>query len=208
MTANGAEVGTFDLMKAEDRAIPIRRNKVTRNGSGNLVLVITRPESCAGTLSFDAISLGGSWQVGIDNDTSADMGDEAKGAPCIYVMGDVVYTNAQHALVANYKTLSLLFDVPKTSAGKFDYHYQCELSNVKRTATPAHIELNGATIWSSDTLSVGQVIKTEVAAGDLKPGLNELKWSMDASETDSFISFDYHQLKMISPKIGMVLLYR
>ena len=208
VAANGATVGTFDLMDVDKRAIPLRAGKVLRDANGKLTITITRPECCSGTLSFDAISLGGSWQVGIDNGTSADMGDEAKGTACVYVMGDVVYTNAQRALVANYKTLSLLFDVPKTSAGKFDYHYQCELSNIKRTATPAHIELNGTTIWSSDTLAVGQIIKIEIPAGNLKPGLNELKWSMDASETDSFISFDYHKMKMIPPKIGTMLSIR
>ena len=208
VAANGSTVGTFDLMDADKRTIVLRGAHALRNGSGKLVLTISRPEGCQGTLSFDAISLGGSWQVGADDNTSGEMGADTSNTSGVYVMGDTAYKHAQGSLVWSYRTLSLLFDVPKASAGKYGYRYQCELSNLKRAATPVRIELNGTEMWSTNSLAKNQVITLDIASESIKAGLNELKWSMDADESDSFISFDYHKLKMIPPKLGTTLILR
>ena len=211
VAANGATVGTFDLMDASKRAIVLRAGQVQRNASGKLVLTVSRPEGCAGTLSFDAISLGGSWQVGIDNNTSTDMGDDAKGTSIAYLMGDPTYLNAQRALTTSYRTLSLFFDVPKSSAGLHDYRYQVEIAGLWEGGIhtyPIHVELNGNTLWSSSALTLNQVVTLNLSAADVKSGLNEIKWSLDAEEAGSWVSFDYHKLKMLPPRLGTIVVVK
>ncbi|MBR2837918.1 MAG: hypothetical protein IKE55_03985 [Kiritimatiellae bacterium] len=211
VTVNGAVVGTFDLMKEDDRSIPLRRDKVTRNANGSLTIAVVRPEGCAGTLSFDAISLRGSWQVGGDNNTASDIGPEARDTSGVYVMGDPDYKHAQGALTATYSTLSLLFDVPKTCAGTAPYRYQTEIAGLREGGghpAPAHLDLNGTTIWSCEALALNQVLRIDLAAEALKPGLNELKWHWDAKESANWMSFDYHRLRMVPPQVATLIVVR
>ena len=206
VTAGGATVGTFDLMKADERTILIRRDYIKRNANGNLVITVTRPEGCAGTLSFDALSLSGSWQVGADNGTSTDMGAEGNTTPKVYVMGDSDYKHAELGITTTSPHLSLLFDVSTSSAGKTAYRYQTKVTYLGGKNTyPMHIELNGDTIWSANNLTTGQIIKFDIPAEDIKPGLNELKLHLDANTSGNTVCFDYHKMKMVPPPLGTVV---
>ena len=208
VTANGAEVGTFDLMDASKRAIPLRRDPVRRDANGNLTIAITRPEGCAGTLSFDALSLAGSWQIGKIDGTSGDMTQQAQGVPSVVIAGDPDYKHAQRGLTTTYNTLKILFDVPKSSAGQCAYRYEAVIHSVKSGNThPVHIEFNGETVWSSANVTKGNV-RVEIPGENIKPGLNELKWVYETTTADNWMSFDYHRLKMLTPPIGTLMLIR
>ena len=207
VTANGAEVGTFDLMDESKRAIPLRGNQVTRDANGKITIAITRPEGCAGTLSFDALSLAGSWQIGAINGTSGDMTQQAQGVSSVVIAGDPNYKHAQRGLTTTYNTLTIPFDVPKSSAGQCAYRYETYIDSIKDGNThPLHLELNGETIWSSANAAVGKV-RVEIPAESVKPGLNELKWLYETTASGNWIAFDYHRMKMLVPS-GMMLIIR
>ena len=99
--------------------------------------------------------------------------------------------------------------MPRSSAGKTAYRYQTKVTYLGgRNTYPMHIELNGNTIWSADNLTTGQSITLNIAAEDVKTGLNELKLHFDANTAGNTVCFDYHQLKMIPPPLGTTLILR
>ena len=184
VVANGSTVGPLDLAKANERAVLLRGEHACRNAGGNLVLTVTRPEGCEGTLSFDAISLCGSWRVGASD-----------GAPL--------------ALSGPGDSLSLCFDAPKQSAGIVGYRYRTRIASVAgNAARPVRLTLNGDTVWSSSALSANQPIDVEIAVGDMKSGVNELAWHLDATDAGSGVAFDHHILKMMPSPKGTTLILR
>ena len=183
VAANGSTVGTLDLAKADERAILLRGVHAQRNPGGNLVLTITRPEGCAGALSFDTISLCGSWNVGAKD-----------GVPPVLSWND--------------PALSLLFDIPKADIGIRGYRYRTKIASLVGRDHAVSLALNGVTVWTASSLSVNQVIDVNFGANDMKPGLNELTWHLDAIEANRSVSFDFHRLKMVPPPARTVFVIR
>ena len=183
VTANGSTVDTLDLAKADERAVVLRGEQAARNAMGNLVLTITRPEGCAGTLSFDAISLGGSWRVGA-----------AEGAPLDVAMGN---------------DISLCFVSPKTRDGIVGYRYRAQVSSAScDAASVVRLTLNGATVWTGSSLANDQRIELSFTMDDIKPGVNELAWHLDTADASDTLTFAYHRLKMMPSPKGTVILIR
>ena len=208
ITANGIDVGTFDLMDEAKRAIVLRGGHSRNGANGRLTIAITRPEGCTGTLSFDAISLAGSWQIGADDNTSTDMTQQAQGITSVFIAGDPVAKHAQRGLTTTYNTLAIPFDVPKASAGQCAYRYEADLHDFKAGNThPLHLELNGETVWSSENAMPGKVT-VELAAESILPGLNELKWVYGTTTANNWMTFDYHRMKMVPPSLGTALMVR
>lgn len=206
VTANGVVVGEFDLMDASKRAIVLRGSQTRRGANGKIMIAITRPEGCVGTLSFDALSMGGSWQVATENGTSTDMTNLGLGVGSVYIAGDPVVTHAPSCMTTGSKELTIPFDVPKSSAGQCAYRYDTAITLVQSSTPGIWFELNGNTIWSSASAAKGR-IRVEIPAESILPGLNELKWRYDTAKSAN-IYFDYHKLKMIPPPIGTMLIIR
>ena len=184
VAANGSTVGTFDLANADKRAVLLRGEHARCNANGKLVLTVTRPEGCEGTLSFDAVSLCGSWQAGA-----------ADGAPLV--------------LSGPGDSLSLCFDAPKTSDGVVGYRYRTQIASVSGSAARTlRLTLNGDTVWSASDVSANQTVDVEIAAEDMQPGVNELAWHLDATDAGSGVAFDFHRLKMVPPPLGMAVIIR
>ncbi len=116
-TVGDSEIGTFDLVAERLRTIPIRGKYVTRDSNGYMTIAITRPEGCAGTLSFDALSLSGSWKI----NGYSSMTQEYKGVAETYICGDPDFSHLQRAVAlsksGNESPLSFLFEVPKSGFG-------------------------------------------------------------------------------------------
>ena len=148
------------------------------------MLTVTRPEGCAGTLSFDSISLGGSWRV-----------DSADGAPlAMSGMGD---------------SISLCFVAPRASDGIEGYRYRTQVASYSGSVGSAvRLTLNGTTVWTASSLADGQRIEVPFTMEDIKPGVNELAWHLDAVDAGDSLSFAYHRLKMMPSATGMVLIIR
>jgi hypothetical protein len=201
-------VGTFNLMDEAARTILLRGGAAACNADARLVISIARPEACAGTLSFDALSFAGSWQIGVINGTSDDMTQQAQGVSSVVIAGDPNYKHAQRAVTTTYNTLTIPFDVPKSSAGQCAYRYETYMDSVKTGNThPMHLELNGETVWSSANAAVGK-IRVEIPVEDIKPGLNELKWVYDTTTSSNWLTFDYHRMKMLPPPLGTAIIFR
>ena len=206
--ANGVDVGKFDLMDEKDRTILLRGAAASCNAEGRLVISIERPEGCAGTLSFDALSLTGSWQIGTKNGSKAEMKEEGKGVPQVAIMGDPVYKHVQRSLTKVCPSLSLLFDVPENVDGKCRWLYSTKFIDPQAgCAQPIHIELNGSTIWSSEDVAGGTEVDLQIDPSSLVPGLNNLKLCYD-SAVPNWISIDYHRLKLAPPPLGLRILLR
>ena len=208
VTANGVMVGVFDLMDASKRAMLLRGNQVKRDANGKITIAITRPEGCAGTLSFDALSLAGSWQIGAIDSSADDMTTQAEGVSSVVIAGDPDYKHAQRGLTTTYNTLTIPFNVPKSSAGQCAYRYEAFICSVKSGNThPMHLEFNGETVWSNANATKGKV-RVDIPAEDIKCGLNELKWVYETTTASNWMAFDYHRMKMLAPPKGTTLTLR
>jgi hypothetical protein len=207
VAVNGAMVGEFDLMDESKRAIVLRGSQVQRDANGKITIAITRPENCTGTLSFDALSLGGSWQIGNKDNSDSEMTQQGQGVPSVFIAGDTVYKHAQRALTTTYNTLTIPFDVPKASAGQCAYRYETSFWNLKAGNThPVHLEFNGETVWSS--ADARGDVRIVIPAESIRPGLNELKWCYDTPTANNWACFDYHKLKMVPTPLGTTISIR
>ena len=158
-------------------------------------------------MSFDALSLAGSWQIGTIDSTSDEMTQQAQGVSSVVMAGDPDYKHAQRGLTTTYNTLTIPFNVPKSSAGQCAYRYEAFINSVKSdNAHPVHIEFNGKTVWSSENVVKGKV-RVDIPAENVKSGLNELKWLYETTASGNWIAFDYHRMKMLVPS-GMTLIIR
>ena len=207
VAVNGAMVGEFDLMDESKRAIVLRGSQVQRDANGKITIAITRPENCTGTLSFDALSLGGSWQIGNKDNSDSEITQQGQGVPSVFIAGDTVYKHAQRALTTTYNTLTIPFDVPKASAGQCAYRYETRFWNLKAGNThPVHLEFNGETVWSS--ADARGDVRIVIPAESIRPGLNELKWCYDTPTANNWACFDYHKLKMVPTPLGTTISIR
>ena len=201
-------MGTFDLVDEAQRVVVLRGGHARNGASGKLTIAIVRPEGCEGTLSFDSLSLAGSWQIGADNDTSTDMTQQAQGVTSVFIAGDPIYKHAQRGLTTTYNTLVIPFDVPKSSVGQCAYRYEADFHDIKSGNThPLHLEFNGATVWSSENATSGKVV-VELAAESIRSGLNELKWVYDTTTANNWMTFDFHRMKIVPPPLGMAIMLR
>ena len=64
-------------------------------------------------------------------------------------------------------------------------------------------------VWPVDTdskeVAKGEEIKVEIGAQCTHPGLNELKWVYDTTETSNWLIFDHHKIKLVTPSKGSII---
>ena len=208
VTANGVEVGDFDLMQESDRTILLRGAAASRDASGRLVIAIERPEGCAGTLSFDAVSLLGSWQIGKKDGSKAEMKTEGAGVPQVAIMGDPIYKHVQRSLTKVCSSLSLVLDVPENVPADCKWLYSTKFLDPRDGyEQPIHIEVNGTAIWTNADVGHGTEVNEEIDASLLQPGLNVLKLCYD-SPSSNWINIDWHRLKLVPPPLGLSIMIR
>ena len=208
VTANGIEVGTFDLTRESERTILLRGAAASRDANGKLVIAIERPAGCEGTLLFDAVSLVGSWQIGKADGSKAEMKDEGKGVPQVAIMGDQIYKHVQRSLTKVCPSLSLVFDMPENVPAGCKWLYSTKFLDPRDGyEQPIHIEVNGTTIWTNADVGHGTEVNEEIGASLLQPGLNVLKLCYD-SPGANWISIDWHRLKLVPPPLGLSVVIR
>ena len=208
VTANGMSVGTFDLAQENKRIVLIRRGLVRRDGNGKMTIAITRPEGCAGTLSFDALSLVGSWQVSPIDGSASGMTREGYGVTTVHVVNDPP-ARTQRALT-NARPLTHIFDMPAETLGRYPYVYRTKIIDHKAgNVQPARLELNGVTVWSSENIAKGEDVTVTFEATAFKPGLNELIWYYEpTAPASNWLTFDYHSLVFDPPPNGATFIVR
>jgi hypothetical protein len=208
VTANGMSVGTFDLAQENKRVVLIRRGFVRRDGNGKMTIAITRPEGCAGTLSFDALSLVGSWQIGTLDGSNGEMTQEGRGVVPVHVVDDAA-KRTQRSMTTTYNSNTFVFDVPKETCGLYPFVYRTRVKDWKTgSAQPMHLELNGVTVYTKADASLDQDVEVVFEPDAFNPGLNELTWRYDTAVPNNWLTFDYHSLVFDPPPNGATVIVR
>lgn len=215
VSANGFLVGTLDLVNPAQRSIYIGGGFVAADSGGTLNIAITRPQGCTGTLSFDAITLLGGWQIGAADDSQYEMTAEGKGVLPTVVVGDPVYKHAQRSLTKVYPVVNLLFDRgegmsfgPGFRSAPQEYIYTTRFIQAQQgSSQPVHLELNGETIWSNANVVLNADISIPLPAQSMVTGLNRLTWRYD-SPTANYVQFDFHRIRLVPPATGTIILIR
>ena len=123
---NGTSAGTMDL--ASEHEFRICKKLIQRNTVGRLEITIRRTTT-DGTLEFDALSLGGSFQVGEKNNTNSEFATSRQ-AQQTYVVGDTSYKHFVDALWYNNSNNS-------DGVNRSSYSNECVLAYIPVTAAAA-----------------------------------------------------------------------
>ena len=122
------------------------------------------------------------------------------GTQTSFLGGDDPAAHRWRAMTHTYKSNTLLWDAPKDAA-PMSVIYSTKIANVASGKTqPIHLEVNGVKVWptnaASKEVAKGEEIRVEIDAEYTYPGLNELKWVYDTSETSNWMIFDHHKLRL------------
>ena len=133
------------------------------------------------------------------------------GTQTSFLGGDDPAAHRWRAMSQTYKSNTLLWDAPKDAA-PMSVIYSTKIANVAPGKTqPIHLEVNGVKVWPTDAASKevakGEEIRVEIDAEYTYPGLNELKWVYDTSETSNWMIFNHHKLRL-GPNGGLMIILR
>ena len=212
---NGELEDEATLLNGTEAALRVRRRKWKANGLGRIALEIRRVGNLAGTLGIDALSFGGGWQLGKDDngwtDFSAENGADAYAN---YYIGDLNVSNHLRRAIfetggSQSQTKVVLNTYVPASLTRVKAWLKFEFLNKKTgsATSPWTIKLNGATFWSND-LAKGDVVEIEIPAGTFRAGLNALAFSHDSPQASEWAGMDYYRLVFADKPRGMTLLFR
>lgn len=227
---NGTNVGTLDLKRREGRNIYIPGKFMQRDGDGIVTVTITRIDPFSETLQLDAVVLGGSWCVGVFDNTHAELERES----CVardFVVGDPDFKHTMRALQS--ELYGRLLET------RIHAYYPCEGVNrcdgVFRVRLLTHASgtvnnvpwklnghgkidlwLNGGRIAQLTNTSSGDMYEIPISREDLVPGMNVFSLSNAVSKADlqsigaksGWICFDAMAFELNPPPNGTMLILR
>ena len=127
------------------------------------------------------------------------------GTQTSFLGGNDTAAHRWRAMTTTYNSNTLLWNAPKDT-DPMPVIYSTKIKNVKGSNThPVHLEVNGATVWSSEGVSIGDEIKVEIGAEHTYPGLNELRWVYDTATASNWLIFDHHKIKLVTPANPFVI---
>ena len=137
---------------------------------------------------------------------------EGRNGTQISFLGGDPAAHRWRSLTQTYRTNTLIYDAPK-DADPMPVVYSTKIRNASSgKAQPIHLEANGTKVWPGDAASkevaIGEEIRVEIGAEHTYPGLNELKWVYDTSESSNWLIFDHHALKLVTPPNPFVMVVR
>ena len=212
---NGQLSDETTLADGVETALCARRRLWKANDAGKIEIEIRRVGDLTGTLGIDALSFGGSWQLGkVDGDWSDFAWEEGSDAKENYYVGD---TNTQeHLRRAIYETggshpqtrVTLNAYVPAALTGvKSILGFKFANKQTGTATSPWTLRLNGVDFWSKD-LAKKEVVEVEIPAGTLKAGLNTFSFSHASPQANEWAGMDYYRLQFADKPRGMVLIFR
>ena len=230
LAVNGTTVGTFDLRKLRGRNAFVPGEYWTRDADGNATLTITRVAPITGTLSFDAIVVGGSWAFGTVDKKHDEFSAEADVVNQA-VAGDTVSKHVRRALISGttYPTIRFLFYMPPEAAGRSDGLFETALAYTSgsmdsRLSGHASVDLylNDVRVGGWENVASDSELSLKIPAKFVRAGMNALVLSnattqatLDGLKGDSgnavggWLNFDYYRYTCEKiPDVGLMLILR
>ena len=211
---NGVSVKRVTL--SSTRKVVALNESLVRNGAdGNFVLALRRVDDAGGKLSFDAIRLCGSWQIGTADayPSSDDFSNCGRVGPH-YFSGD---SNAKHAArgtegIYNFKTYNYTFFNPKLDAR---LQFEALVCNVRVSGSEVtdalgmRVLLNGTHLATYSPLKRLDKLAVELPLDELVSGLNTVTLEMiNQPSNDCQVYLDYARVIQGMPRAGLTVILR
>ena len=212
---NGKLVEKVDLKTEGGLELPVAKGLVTRTASGTVKVRIERLAPISGTVKLDAITFGGSWQMGTRNASDGEFQQEGK-EPNHFFVGDTDFKHYQRSVMGGTSASAatnnyIHFYLPEAAVRKFPFKYDARVTFQNSETTNKFgvgIQKIGLFVNGEETprrtlenfTNMTDIATVTFAPGELKAGMNTFHWRNLRFEGDTktllYISFDYHRLLM------------
>ena len=167
----------------------------------------------SGTLELDALSIGGSFQIGRADSSHGEFNKRNRYMKTYYAYGPQTWKRFNNGVATdtNYEDNTLVFPLTETSAsGEHELEIPCVCSTAGTDPLEVQVSVNGVVKsvenvttrnWASpDTISL------LLADGDLSPGANTIELRNVHSGAGTAVVYDYVRLLALPPKNGPSLI--
>ncbi len=175
------------------------------NGTNTFTLRYTGGTSAY--LTFDWLELGGAWQIGYDDNHQGEFSVESA-APDDFYVTDPNWMHLERAMTVGDPLINIHFALSSEMASRFRYRYTTRVISQDSGGTPRafSIGVNNTTFYSTPGVPNNQIVSVPIPAGLLTGGMNAINLSYDATNTSSWVQFDFHRLEV--RKYGTLILVR
>lgn len=221
VAVNGVAAGTLDL--AKQHGLVIERQYWTRDADGNVTVALTRAET-SGTISIDAITLSGSWQITPANRATDGMLDQLYASGVAFA-GDtaVKHFPCSISVGASHTNYTFCVWVPEGMGETCGWKF--------RTATTGNVNaptgleeqhtlyVNGTAVGTHEgKFGTFESFTLDIPAGTLRDGMNTVQWVQTMPTHDDqqaldgksgiFQFYDFWGMTLVPPASPFMLIVR
>ncbi|MBQ6340150.1 MAG: hypothetical protein IJI36_13505 [Kiritimatiellae bacterium] len=180
--------------------------------TGANTLTLARTDANGAAVALDSLAIGGSWQVGKNNNSDAEFTYGVVLTGWDSYVNTFAWNRAANAKENGTQTLNLYVTVPEEAVSRYGYHYETRIRNSYALSTTPNtkvtISANGVTkkeisgiagsVWSD-------VIPIEFEPGELHAGVNNIRLTVTGGGCDYF---DYHRFQLVPPADGTYIIVK
>jgi hypothetical protein len=193
---NNTKVATFTGVSNKQYKVLVPASLI-QNGANTLSL---KYETGAGYITWDQMDLGGSWQVGYDDNSQAEFEAESA-APLAFYVTDPNWKHLRRAMTAGTNLIDMHFDLTPELA-KYAYLYTTEVidqySPSGNPGNPFDVYMNGQLVGQVAGVPNGTKLGYFFTPDMLLAGDNVLRLAYRG--TSGWSQFDYHRLEVFVPE--------
>ncbi|MBR1588286.1 MAG: hypothetical protein IJ658_08190, partial [Kiritimatiellae bacterium] len=180
--------------------------------AGANTLTLARTDADGAAIAIDALSVGGSWQVGKADANTAEFTYSVPLIGYDTYVNSYMWNRAANAGSSGTSAYNLYVTVPEESVSRHGYRYETRVRNTYAlTSTPntkIAISANGVTKKEIAGIAGGtwsDVIAVDFEPGELPAGVNNIRLTVTGGGCDYF---DYHRFQLVPPSDGTYIIVK
>jgi len=182
----------------QDLFWPIPRSQLV---AGTNTFTLSYAGGTASYVTFDWMELGGSWQIGTNNNSAGEFIVESSAGDHFYIT-DPIWTHLERAVVQGSDSNTVLhFSLSPEMVSNVVFSYTTRIvqqgCNTGTSPTPPYpfsIGVNGRILYqSTNGLPDNTLVKIPFQPGDLRAGANDINLMFNS--TNGWVQFDFHRLE-------------
>ena len=207
---NGQPVGELRALPGRFKSIFIPKNQTV---AGENTITLTWRGS--GACTIDALTLGGSWQIGLEDSSTTGFNTRNQYMKTYYAFGPQTWRRFNNGVSssANYEDNTVVFMLSEPSAfGEHVLEVPCWCSTSGSDPLETRVSVNGvekmvANVTSRSTLTP-DLIRLRLGEGELSPGPNTIEFRNIHETTGTAVVYDYVRLTALPPRGNTCILIR
>jgi len=166
-------------------------------------------------ITFDWMELGGSWQIGTNDNNQAEFAQESTAIPDDYFVTDPIWKHLERSIMPGETNNILHFTLSAELAKKYFYTYSTRVIAQGPSALtnyPFSVSINNVYTKSYPALANGTLISLPIDRAVVKAGENTIHLMYNGPATmgegGGWVQFDFHQLKVKQAPRGTLIRLR